>query len=114
MQGKCKVIGTIYLVLGIIVSIWMAWSYLSILVFIAGLFATSVQVVTLYTLDEILENVSSHQYFVSGKTEYDGVSSYDNGRSSMSNTPNGDWKCPECGKTNASYVGTCVCGHNKE
>lgn len=28
--------------------------------------------------------------------------------------PEGYWKCSQCGKLNASYVGTCSCGKNKE
>lgn len=34
----------------------------------------------------------------------------------MSNVirPDGSWKCPRCGKINASYVGTCSCGVDKD
>lgn len=28
--------------------------------------------------------------------------------------PDGSWKCPRCGKINASYIGTCSCGVDKD
>lgn len=31
----------------------------------------------------------------------------------LNKTPKDSWKCPECGRYNANYVGTCGCGTRK-
>lgn len=114
MQGNCKIIGTIYLILGMIGSVVAAWEAESIILFLIIGFGVIVQVVTLYTLDEILEKVSGIKFDISQKKKQEVTSLNDNESGYNRNSfLNGGWKCPECGKMNASYVGTCGCGYNK-
>lgn len=131
MKNACNTLGTIVLVLGIIGSIILAWnngvvvtynSYLgveeernvllTIVWFVGGILSTAIGTVILTALGEILEHqeISSRRMSeienklslaVRKEKEADDI------------TYNGSWKCPQCGRVNASYTGTCGCGQVK-
>ena len=131
MQKSCSILGAIVLVLGIIGSIALAWnngvtvtydSYfgieekrsvlLTIIWFVCGIFTTAVGTVILVALGEILEyqeSISKRISEIEGKLS--SVERKD--KESDDITYKGSWKCPQCGRVNASYTGTCGCGQIK-
>lgn len=131
MKKMCTTLAGIILVLGIICSIILAWnngvvvdydlyhgieekrSFLfTVMWFVCGIFVTVVEAVILNAIGEILENqeyimkkisdVESKVAFVERKGKDENDLKY-----------NGSWKCSECGRVNASYIGTCACGKSK-
>ena len=131
MKKMCTTLAGIILVLGIICSIILAWnngvvvdydlyhgieekrSFLfTVMWFVCGIFVTVVEAVILNAIGEILENqeyimkkisdVESKVAFVERKEKDENDLKY-----------NGSWKCSECGRVNASYIGTCACGKSK-
>lgn len=131
MKDACNTLGTIVLVLGIIGSIALAWnngvtvtydSYLrveetrSILLtlvwFVGGILSTAIGTVILVSLGEILEYLEVLSRRVS---EVEGKMSTVERKDKESDdiAYKGSWKCPQCGRVNASYIGTCGCGQTK-
>lgn len=53
------------------------------------------------------DNTRSYYY---NKESDDALSAYAAEKSAQRLVREDDWKCPECGRTNASYVTTCICG----
>lgn len=140
MQGKCKTIAMIQLVLGIIGSLILAGSlgmgegwFLAIIVFLASMLGVLTLFVILMALDELLENQESLEYQIqelaagmgtagkdsAGKNE-SGVRASNSkadllGAASRSSGSQGHtWICPECGETNSIGSRTCKgCGRDK-
>lgn len=131
MKNACNTLGTIVLVLGIISSIVLAWNngvtvtynsylgieeernvFLTIVWFVGGILGTAIGTVILTVLGEILEyqeSISKRISVVEGK-----LSSVERKEKEADDiTYNGSWKCPQCGRVNASYTGTCGCGQVK-
>ena len=131
MQKSCSILGAIVLVLGVIGSIGLAWNngvtitynayfgiekersmLLTMVWFVGGVFSTAIGTVILIALGEILENLETILKRISvieGK-----VSSVEKREKEADDiTYNGSWKCPQCGRVNASYTGTCGCGQVK-
>lgn len=131
MKKACRILGIIVLVLGIIGSIALAWDNgvvvtsdffddidskrsisLTIGWFAGGLLSTAVASVILFSISEILERLEGLSWRVSeveGKLE----SAERKEKEADDITYRGSWRCPECGRVNASYVGTCGCGQTK-
>lgn len=131
MKKMCTDLGRFVLILGIIGSIILAWnngitvdydSYhrvveerrsllLVIMWFAFGMFLTVIQSVVLNALGEILEN---QEYIIRKISESSSkVESLDKNKEKDEIKYNNSWKCPECGRLNASYIGTCACGKTK-
>lgn len=131
MKDACNTLGTIVLVLGIIGSIALAWnngvtvtydSYsgveetrsilLTLVWFVAGILSTAIGTVILVSLGEILEYLEVLSRRVS---EVEGKMSTVERKDKESDdiAYKGSWKCPQCGRVNASYIGTCGCGQTK-
>ena len=54
------------------------------------------------------ENVSGNHYYESEADR--ALSSYAAEKNNQNLMMQGGWRCLECGRTNASYVTTCICG----
>lgn len=131
MKNACNTLGTIVLVLGIIGSIALAWnngvtvtynSYsgveekrsvlLTIIWLASGIFSTAILYVILASLKEILEYQESVLRRISDiENKMCNIESKD--KESDDIAYKGSWKCPQCGRVNASYTGTCGCGQTK-
>lgn len=132
MKKACNTLGAVVLVLGIIGSIGLAWnngvtvtynSYLgieeersillTIMWFVGGIFGTAIGTVILTALGEILEyqeSISKRISVIEGKL--DSVERKEKDADDIAYK--GSWKCPQCGRVNASYTGTCGCGQVKK
>lgn len=62
----------------------------------------------LLIISGIIIIVSIFKLIMSNDTTYSGIPRY-----SQQNDNDGSWICSECGKKNASYVGTCGCGMDR-
>lgn len=95
MQKACNTLGVVVLVLGIIGSIGVAWNN--------GVTVT-------YDSLEYQESISKRISVIEGK-----LSSAERKEKDVDDiTYKGSWKCPQCGRVNASYTGTCGCGQVKK
>lgn len=131
MRKMCTTLAGIILVLGIICSIILAWnngvvedydSYhgieekrsflLTVMWFVCGIFVTVVEAVILNAIGEILEN---QEYIVKKISDVESKVAFVERKDKDENDLkyNGSWKCSECGRVNASYIGTCACGKSK-
>lgn len=66
--------------------------------------------VILYAMSELLENIAKLLY---AKTASDAKVGLNTASAAYQNEKiinNGGWKCDRCGRVNASYISTCVCG----
>lgn len=131
MKDVCNILGTIVLVLGIIGSIALAWnngvtvtynSYygveekrsilFTIVWFVTGILSTAIGTVILVALGEILEYQESISRRISEvESKISSVERKD--KESDDIAYNGSWKCSQCGRVNANYIGTCGCGQTK-
>lgn len=131
MKDVCNILGTIVLVLGIIGSIALAWNngvtvtydsyfrieekrsiFLTISWFVGGILSTAIGTVILVALGEILEHLKVLSRRVSEvESKLSSVERKD--KESDDIAYKGSWKCPQCGRVNASYIGTCGCGQTK-
>ena len=122
MKQICKYLGYAWLVLGIIGSFILAnnlgagvserdW-VLTISVFVAGILSTSAFASILLGIAEILERLES----ISKKQVASVSDTYSHGSALTRAAEEQDktfWKCPQCGKNNPPYTGTCGCGCSK-
>lgn len=122
MKRICMYLGFATIILGVIGSFALAnllgvevsyydldversWS-LTIAYFLAGLFVTAVWAAILLGISEILSNFESLEVSAEPETVSHLSALVEERNSSY-------WKCPQCGKNNASYTGTCGCGCEK-
>lgn len=132
MKNVCRILGTIFLIFGIIGAIALAWnngvttSYsaysgieqernilLTLIWFVAGILCTAIGTVVLMALGEILEHQESIiKKFSIIESKLNSVEQKDKEEDGI--TYNGSWKCTKCGRVNASYTGTCACGQVKQ
>ena len=122
MKQTCKYLGYIMLILGIIGSFLLAnvsgagfdernWG-VTISVFLSGALASSAFAFILLGIAEILERLES----VSKKQTASVSDTYSHGSALTRAAEEQDktfWKCPQCGKSNPPYTGTCGCGCSK-
>lgn len=125
MKQICKTLGTISLVLGIIGSFALAglngttlsisrfgdlekvrnWP-LTIIIFATSLLCVAAFSFILMGIAEILERLESitwtQQTLIKNTTS-----------ETEDEPPQSYWKCPECGRSNPPYTGTCGCGYSK-
>lgn len=127
MKEVCRKLSFIILVLGIIGSIILAkqngikvdiYSYksyverdtiLTIAWFLTGLFFTAIGFILFYALSEILDNqerIHSKLYEVMDDIEQ-------KEKDEHNIKYNSSWRCPSCGRVNASFTGVCGCGQAK-
>lgn len=131
MKDSCNTLGRICLVLGIIGSIILAWNngvvvtydsyfgveeernvFLTIVWFVCGILSTAIGTVIFTALGEILEHLEIISRRMSEIESKLGLAVRKE-KEADDITYNGSWKCPQCGKVNASYTGTCGCGQVK-
>lgn len=122
MKRICMYLGYATIILGVIGSFALAnqfgvevsmfdldternWS-LTIAYFLAGLFVTAVWAAILLGISEILSNFES-------AAVYDEPERVSHLSALVEEHNSSYWKCPQCGKNNASYTGTCGCGCEK-
>ncbi len=121
MKQVCKYLGYVTLVVGIIGSIIIAkdfgielsgrhiernWTS-TFSYFIAGLFVTAVWTSLLLGISAVLESLESLKSFQKEEKEYRLLQIHDE------DVAKNYWKCPQCGKSNPPYTGTCSCGQVK-
>lgn len=127
MKQVCKYLGYSTIVLGIIGSFILAKNlgveislstyakadrnWLStIIYFVFGLFCTAVSSSILLGISEILKRLETIRVQeTSSGSLLKGIQTV---VMSEQPTPKGYWKCPNCGRNNPSYTGTCGCGQN--
>ena len=121
-RGIWIVIGIIELILGIVGSIFVFINqgFLQGIVIAIALLLSSFQCFTYARLiknqDDIMgainymtSNMPSEKIdysLIKGKNDH--VKETD-----MSTIPDGSWICPNCGRSNPKYTGTCACGNSK-
>lgn len=123
----CKVIGVIWLVLGIIASAYLAdklgyttyrsgisemterSNFMVCVIFLVGLIYTCVPTLMLFALSDLLDGVGDLPSIFK-KIVIDNELKKAEDELAM----NGKWKCENCGKVNGNYVGTCSCGTSKK
>ena len=86
------------------------WS-MTIGIFIGGLISILIVFGILEGMVAILEN--QEDIYTQLRTNNNSVSSYMENNPLFNQPKKDEWKCPNCGKINASYVGTCSCGTEK-
>lgn len=131
LSTLCKIFAWMSLIGGAIFGIWVGYKYgvtsngfsrlsvdrnvgLTIIYTSTGIFIGFIQFVLFYAVSTILENQDDiirnlkdiERNTVDVKKEVD----YNNKKGVVKSN---EWRCPECGKINPNYVGTCSCGHSK-
>lgn len=76
---------------------------LTIAIFLSGLFMTAIWSAVLLGIAEILSNLEEVPSVSEAETPSHLSALIEEESASV-------WKCPQCGKNNASYTGTCGCG----
>ncbi|MGN0318084.1 MAG: hypothetical protein ACI4E1_09165 [Lachnospira sp.] len=64
----------------------------------------------LFAMAELLENVAKISYAQAASNANSGLNNASIAYQKDSILNNGGWKCDKCGRVNASYISTCVCG----
>ena len=125
MKKICKTLGTISFVVGAIGSIVLAvtagvtlsisrhgnldkvrnWP-LTIIYFIACLLCTAIFSFILLGISEVLERLETI-------TKVQNTLVQNTTPDTKDESPQDYWKCPQCGKNNPPYTGTCSCGNSK-
>lgn len=106
MKQICKYLGYATLILGILGSLVLAFRE-GMLNFIFGVFTTAVPASILLGISKILEELENLKGN-SGTPEQDtDLTRLEEERERTY------WKCPQCGKSNPPYAGTCGCGCEK-
>lgn len=125
MKSICKWLGYAVLVLGVIGGIGTAVAYggngfLAVLLFLAEVFSAVILAAILLGISDAIDGIdeitSLVQQLQRSQSETSPAIFHDNNRGlapKRGGSP-GSWKCPQCGRLNSSYVGTCGCGHAKE
>lgn len=118
MVKWCYTLGVILVGIGVIETIYI-WANGAFLLGVISLISCIINAVVYFAvaeLDERLQNVE--RYKVLEKTspvkDTDMKSYVYNTIRDRNMVDAGGWRCPKCGKVNASYVGTCGCGAQKE
>lgn len=66
--------------------------------------------VMLFAMAELLENVAKISYAQAASNANSGLNNASKAYQKDAILNNGGWKCDKCGRVNASYISTCVCG----
>lgn len=128
MKQICKYLGIVVIVLGIIASFIAAKNWgvevvslsrfsssstelernwlVTFIYFFLGLLATGISASILLGISEILERLDTVEITVETTLK---ASSANN----LKDDSGSYWKCPQCGKSNPNYTGTCGCGCGK-
>ena len=120
MKGTCKFLGILTLILGIIGSFVLAYALgsdghrfysdrnwvLTIILFVSGVISTAIPSTILLGISEVLEGIESVKFLQNNPEE---SSSFLNKLVEEKQNKT-FWKCPNCGKSNPPYTGTCSCG----
>ncbi|MBD5134589.1 MAG: hypothetical protein HDT39_01290 [Lachnospiraceae bacterium] len=107
MAKHCNLIGLFVLAIGIIEAVFI-WIYGSFILFLIALAVAAFNSFIYFAAAELHERLETLENKVNvQKLEINTMT----GHKLMDN---GGWRCAGCGRTNASYVGTCACGRGKK
>lgn len=107
MAKHCNLIGLFVLAIGIIEAVFI-WINGSFILFLVALAAAAFNSFIYFAAAELHERLETLENKVNvQKLEINTMADH-------KLMDNGGWKCAGCGRTNASYVGTCACGRGKK
>jgi hypothetical protein len=113
-SGLFKVLAVVFAILGIIGGIVngnQALSGFSVLAMLTTWIETGLFVLIFAGIGTILEHLEDLKAMERAKSEKVKILKKD---FNENRTPShNEWKCPNCGKINANYVGSCGCGTKK-
>ncbi len=66
--------------------------------------------IILFAMSELLENIAKLLYAGTAPDAKVGLNTASAAYQNEKIIKNGGWKCDRCGRVNASYISTCVCG----
>jgi len=129
--GKLKTIAKVEMIIGIVASVILGFTFLTggrvfggLLIVIIGVFSSWFGSLVIYGIGQAVENSETILYSVRNQNNSE------MNKSKMSTAPvgmnyhaidemaaqkeaNGEWRC-ECGRVNKKYVSTCVCGKSRK
>ncbi|MDE6251644.1 MAG: hypothetical protein K2M78_03265 [Lachnospiraceae bacterium] len=119
MAKYCNSFGLVILAIGVIEAVFI-WINGSFILFLVALVTAAFNSFIYFAAAELHERLKVLEKNVNVQTPGINIKDVDM-QSYIYNTmtdrklmDNGGWKCAGCGRTNASYVGTCACGRGKK
>lgn len=122
MKKMCENVGMLIYVVGIMGSVYIAYKFgmdveylysgkfieqrswlLTVVYFLFGCAGTVISGTLFYALADILEKLN----------QMESALNHDSDSHKELPLKNGEWKCSNCGRTNADYVNTCACGRDR-